>query len=67
MKRFILASIVAAFASVSAVQAGEDCDKAKAACADKAKVVSACCTKEAKAKVVAKKAPEKGATLLVMR
>jgi len=62
MKRFILASIVAAFACVSAVQAGESSSKDKASCA-----ASACCTKEAKAKVALKKAPEKGATLLVMR
>jgi len=80
MKRLILTSVVAAFACVSAMQAGEDCDKTKAAaCADKAKVAaaeqakagcaaSACCAKEtkAKARVVSKTLP-KGAMLLVQR
>ena len=69
MKRFILASLLAAFACAVSVQAGEDCcektcDKAKAKVASTA---SACCAKEAKAKVAARKAPEKGAMLLVRR
>ena len=62
MKRLIIASIVAAFACASAVQAGESPSKDKAGCA-----ASTCCSKEAKAEVAVKKAPEKGATLLVMR
>ena len=71
MKRLILTSIVAAFACVSAVQAGENTDKSKAACDDKAKsgcAASACCAKEtkAKARVVSKTLP-KGAMLLVQR
>ena len=64
MKKFLLGSILAAFACVSAVQAGEDCNKAKAAaCTDKAK--SACCA----GKAVAKKADTsvRGATLLVRK
>jgi hypothetical protein len=70
MKRIILTSVLAAFACALSLQAGEDCDKAKAACADKAKAdcaTAACCAKEAKAKVVIRKAPEKGAMLLVKR
>jgi hypothetical protein len=75
MKRFILASVFAAFACALSVQAGEDCakacDKAKAACCEEAKAAtaaSACCAKEkTKARVVFKKAPEKGAMLLVKR
>ena len=62
MKRLIIASIVTVFACASALQAGESASKDKAGCAG-----SACCAKEAKAKLAAKKAPEKGATLLVMR
>ena len=77
MKRLILTSVVAAFACVSAVQAGENSDKSKDTCADKAKVAaaaqakdgcaaSACCAKETKARVVSKTLP-KGAMLLVQR
>jgi hypothetical protein len=61
MKRFILASVLAAFACALSVQAGEPdkaCAKAKAACcAEQAKAASTasdCCAKETKAKVIAK-------------
>ena len=70
MKKFLLCSTLAAFACVAAVQAGEDCDKSKAACTDKAKSAcaakSACCTTT---KTVVKKADVsvKGATLLVRK
>lgn len=70
MKRIIFASIVTSFVCGLAAQAGEDCDKTKAACADKAKAgceTAACCAKQAKPKGVVKKAPEKGAMLLVRR
>jgi hypothetical protein len=74
MKRLILTSMVAAFACVCAVQAGENTDKTKAACNDKSKAEqtkgccaeSACCAKETKARIVSK-APPKGAMLLVQR
>jgi hypothetical protein len=66
MKKLLLASLVAAFACVSAVQAGEDCNKACAAktacCAEK----SACAKAAALAKARAQ-AAEKGAWLLVKR
>jgi hypothetical protein len=57
MKKLLLCSVLAAFACVSAVQAGEECAKAK----------STCCS--AKAKAVVKKADVsvRGATLLVRR
>jgi len=63
MKKLLLCSIVAAFASVTAVQAGESTDKSKATCADSAK--TSCCA----SKAVAKKADTsiRGATLLVRR
>lgn len=74
MKRFILASVLATFACALSVQAGEPdkaCAKAKAACcaelAKAASTASDCCAKETKAKVIAKRAPERGATLLVKR
>ena len=65
MKTFLVASLLAAFACVSAVQAGEDC-QAKA-CAAK----TGCCAEQACAKAALAKAraqaSEKGATLLVKR
>ena len=63
MKKFILCSALAAFTCVIAVQAGETCDKNKAACA--AKTTSACGAD----KVAAKKADVsvRGATLLVRK
>jgi hypothetical protein len=61
MKKILLAALVAAFACVSAVQAGETC---QSACGAKAK--SACETKAALAKARAQ-AAEKGATLLAKR
>jgi len=63
MKKLLLCSIVAAFASVTAVQAGESSDKAKSSCSESAK--SSCCA----SKAVAKKADTsvRGATLLVRR
>jgi hypothetical protein len=74
MKKLLFLSVVAAFACVSAVQAGEDCAaKAKAAaCADKSKASDcsagkdACC---ASAKKVTKKVDTsvKGASLLLVR
>lgn len=82
MKKLLVLSVVAAFACVSAVQAGEDCAaKAKAAaCADKSKASdcsaskgtdcsaskAACC---ASAKKVTKKVDPsvKGASLLLVR
>jgi hypothetical protein len=71
MKKALILSIVAAFACLSAAQAGETC-KDKAACADKAKAAccesnkSACSAGSAKKFVTAKPA-EKGATLLVRK
>ena len=67
MKTFLIASIVAAFACVSAVQAGENKDQACAkstCCAEK----SACAAK-AKADLAKARASasEKGAYLLVKR
>ena len=63
MKKLLLCSIVAAFASVTAAQAGEGTDKAKSSCSESAK--SSCCA----SKAVAKKADTsvRGATLLVRR
>lgn len=55
MKKLIICLTVAAFALVPALQAGEECAKNKAACADKAKGTScsdkakgASCSEEAK-------------------
>ena len=63
--------MLAAFAGVSAVQAGDNADKGKAASADQAKATcaaSACCAKETKAKArVVSKTPPRGAMLLVQR
>jgi hypothetical protein len=70
MKKIILTFIMVAFGFGLSLQAGEDSGKAKGACADTAKAgceASACCAKEAKAKVVTRKSPEKGAMLLVKR
>jgi hypothetical protein len=63
MKKLLLCSLIAAFASVTAVQAGESSDKGKGTCADAAK--SSCCA----GKVAARKADVsvRGATLLVRR
>lgn len=55
MKKLLLCSIVAAFACVSAVQAGEECAKAKSTCCPSKAVV-----KKADASV-------RGATLLVRK
>jgi hypothetical protein len=74
MKKLLVCLTVAAFACVSAVQAGEakSCDKA--ACADQAKAkasecASACATACSGAKVAKKNVRHsvKGATLLVMK
>ena len=64
MKKFIALSLLAAFACVTAVQAGEDkaCTAKSACCAEK----SACAAKAELAKAKAR-ASEKGATLLVRR
>jgi len=75
MKKLLVCLTVAAFACVSAVQAGEGkaCDQSKAACAEVAKAksscASACATACSGAKVAKKKVDlsVKGATLLVMR
>jgi hypothetical protein len=71
MKKLLLGSLLAAFASVSAVQAGEDTTKAKAAAptvkaASSCEAKSGCCADKA---VVAKKADVsvRGATLLVRK
>jgi hypothetical protein len=63
MKKLLFLSTMCAFASVSAVQAGESSDKAKPSCSDSAK--SSCCA----TKATAKKADVsvRGATLLVRR
>lgn len=63
MKTIILCSALALFACVTAVKAGETCDKNKTACA--AKSASSCCADKA----VAKKADlsVRGATLLVRK
>lgn len=66
MNKLFFCLIVAAFASLGPVQAGECCDKNKAASAGKdCNAKSACCA----GKAVAKKADVsvKGATLLVRR
>jgi len=66
MKKLLLCSVLAAFASVTALQAGEakPCDQAKASCSEQAK--SSCCSK---ALAMKKKTDMevKGATLLVKR
>ena len=71
MKKFLLGSILAAFACATAVQAGDASTKAKAAaCPDTVKSAcaakTACCSEKA---VVAKKADTsvRGATLLVRK
>jgi len=69
MKKLLLCSVVAAFACVSAVQAGEDkaCPAQAKTCSEKAKATdcSACCTKKA----VTKKADStaKGASQLIAK
>lgn len=70
MKRLIVCLALVAFASVSALQAGESKEKNKAACAEQAKAAcqgkSACCEK----KVAFKKTYDpsvKGAMLLVKK
>ena len=69
MKKLLLYSTLTAFACLGAVQAGENCDKNKTACAGKDSAAcagkSACCAE----KVMVKKADTsvKGATLLVRR
>lgn len=65
MKKLLVLSILAAFACVTAVQAGENCaDKSKASDCSASK--AACCSS---AKKVAKKADSsvKGAALLMVR
>ena len=69
MKKLLLASTLTVFAYLSAVQAGENCDKNKASCTGKDAATcaakSACCAE----KTMVKKADTsvKGATLLVRR
>lgn len=78
MTKFLLCSVLAAFACVSAVQAGDDkanacpaaakaCSEAAKACSEKAKATdcSACCSKKA----VTKKADStaKGASQLIAK
>ena len=69
MNKILFCSIIAAFAGLSTMQAGECCDKNKASCAGKDSAAcaakSSCCA----GKAMAKKADisVKGATLLVRR